>query len=60
MKITKKLIGEVKKSNREKLHPQAWHNFQGQPEVEAINYALRMHPEVAVKAEAEKYLAINN
>ena len=58
MKITKKMIADVKKSNKKQLHPQAWHDFQSKPEVEAINYALRMQSGGDIKIEAEKYLAV--
>ena len=40
MKITQKLVTEVKRSNRLSLHPQSWHDFQGLREVEAINWAI--------------------
>lgn len=41
MKITQKLVADVKRSNLCLWHDQNWHNFQGKPEVEAIKYALR-------------------
>ena len=40
MKITQKLVAEVKRSNKMSLHPQSWHDFQGLREVEAINWAI--------------------
>ena len=42
MKITQKLVAEVKRSNKLTLHPQAWHDFQRTPEVQAINSAIWM------------------
>lgn len=40
MNITQVLVKEVIASNSKKLHPQSWHDFQGSPEVQAINGAL--------------------
>lgn len=42
MKITHRLLRETRQSNRQTLHPQSWHDFQGQPEVVSINYALEV------------------
>lgn len=39
--ITYRLVGDVRKSNGQSLHDQAWHEFQNEARVEAVNYALR-------------------
>jgi hypothetical protein len=61
MKITQKLVAEVKRSNRCSWHDQNWHNFQRKPEVEAVKYALRFkNADDTVKdivENAKKYLS---
>jgi len=40
MNITQKLVAEVKRSNKQQLHPQSWHDFQRLDEVKAVNGAI--------------------
>lgn len=40
MKITHRLVAEVKRHNNLNWHDKAWRDFQGLPEVEAVNHAL--------------------
>lgn len=63
MKITQKMVAEVKRSNKLSLHPQAWHDFQGLREVEAVNWAIDKlqgtQPTLAdIVAEAKDYLRV--
>lgn len=59
--IDRKFIIEVRAHEARKLHNQAWHDFMGQPEAEAVRFAIgelgkgASYAEIA--AEARKYMA---
>jgi len=54
-KITKRFITAVKRHNARKLHDQAWHDFNSDPRVEAVNYAIYAKSQ-DIQARAEAYL----
>ena len=62
MKITQKLLAEVKREEKLQWHDQAWYTFFTQPEVVAVQYACQMaspgDTKAAIVAEAKKYLEL--
>ena len=40
MKISQKLVAQVKRTNKQSLRPESWHDFMFAPQVVAINYAI--------------------
>jgi len=54
-KITKQFIAAVKRHNARKLHDQGWHDFNSDPRVEAVSYAIYTKAQ-DIRARAEAYL----
>ena len=43
MKITQKMVAEVKRMNKVEWHDRAWHDFMRQKENVIINHVINMH-----------------
>ena len=64
MKITQKMMHEVRKHDRQTFHDEAWWTFQNRPETMAIQVAIHFAKDgdsaADIVASAQRYIDNNN